>query len=116
MSLGYIFFGGVIDGDGAIYINPKNKAARIAIVSGSKIFLEQLRKFFGGKIYIKTPNYLTVNNCYILVFYTNYAKRLADILPLDWFTLERKTIRINEIRSDPQRTKGEKILARNLSS
>lgn len=87
----WYFLRGVIDGDGCIYYSSILACCSIRICSASLKFVETLQKYFGGTISFKQKS------CKILQFKGRQAKQLAQKLPREKFTLQRKTERIEKI-------------------
>lgn len=87
------FLRGVIDGDGTIRLTKETSSCNIAIVSASYNFLLTIQKYFGGKIYKRKTGY------YDIIWGGYRSRDLAKILPIDDFTMERKTKLINELKN-----------------
>lgn len=90
----WYFLRGVIDGDGQVYVNTDKPQYRwhITIASASKVFLETLKRYFGGAIHNQGKSYFT------LVFTAGSARQLAQKLPMDEFCITRKTNKIQQIK------------------
>lgn len=92
----WYFLRGVIDGDGQVYVNENKKQSRwhITISSASKVFLEELQRFFGGTLCKqgKTGIYHTLS------YSGAAAGQLAKRLPVDSFCIGRKTTKLLQIR------------------
>lgn len=88
----WYFLRGVIDGDGSIMIGPSLVRCAIKIYSASLQFLKDLNVIFGGRIY-RPPS----DTVYQLIFDGNRAKQLLEHLPIDTFTMKRKTEKLKEI-------------------
>ncbi len=101
----WYFLRGVIDGDGCVYTpygsGGSLKDCEITIASASLSFLETLQNFFGGYISTKpkkTTKLATVD-LYTLGFTGVRARVLSDYLPTDGFTMQRKTDKLNILKS-----------------
>ena len=94
----WYFLRGVIDGDGCVYLSKKEASKYlINITSASKAFLAKLQSIFGGNISTRAPGIGKVP-LYVLIFDSRKAKTLAYHLPIDDFTMARKTEKILQVR------------------
>lgn len=94
----WYFLRGVIDGDGTIYLGKgdvNSGRSYIKVFSASLVFLEGLQEMFGGLIRRDKRH----EAFYSLNFGGTNAKKLAEFLPKDEFTLTRKTERIKALIS-----------------
>jgi len=93
----WYFLRGTIDGDGYVSFscptlrNPRYTLS-IGLCSGSKKFLLRIKEIFGGTLY-EDKNRRFFN----LVFSSTKAQTLAKFLPMDSFTMLRKTKKLQEI-------------------
>lgn len=88
------FLRGAVDGDGDVQVGNGLGSCHINITSASLGFLETLQLEFGGRIRFKGNK---TKGAYILNFGSKKSKAIGQILPLDDFTLERKTLKIKEL-------------------
>ena len=92
----WYFLRGVIDGDGCVSVGPRLTDSTIRISSASLKFIQYLQTIFGGFIGLyKTPK----NPSYHLCFKGIACQQLLTKLPLDEFTMQRKTDRLLIISS-----------------
>lgn len=97
------FLRGCIDGDGTIYSNKSAKGestlgrSGITIVSASEVFLRTLQEIFGGNLTKTVHNRVTT--MFLLTFPGRKALQLLEKLPLDYFTMERKTSKLKRLSS-----------------
>lgn len=87
------FLRGAIDGDGCISINDKYSHSYISITSSSEMFLLTLQKYFDGVIKKRYTGY------YDLFWHGYDARKLSKLLPVDGFTMKRKTILIEQLNN-----------------
>lgn len=93
----WYFLRGVIDGDGCVYISKNKSIHLINITSASRAFVDKLQSIFGGNISTRAPGIGKVP-LYVLEFISHKAKTLASHLPIDDFTMSRKTEKILQVR------------------
>lgn len=96
----WYFLRGVIDGDGCVYVGGGEASSRylINVTSASKLFLIKLQSIFGGNISTRAPG-IGKAPLYVLSFDSHKAKTLALNLPIDDFTMVRKTEKILQVRA-----------------
>lgn len=87
----WYFLRGMLDGDGCIIMGSSLAESSIRLSSGSPQCIRTLQKIFGGTIAKSGP----IEN---LQFKGALAKQLAENLPVDDFTMARKTSKIEAIR------------------
>lgn len=90
----WYFLRGLIDGDGCVQVLRTLADCSIRVISGSPLFIRQLQSIFGGTI-------TKSGTVEMLQFKGALAKQLAFKLPIDSWTMERKTLKIQELISKP---------------
>lgn len=107
----WAFLRGCIDGDGSVHV-PKGEGwaskSKIYICGSSRVFLETLQVFFNGTIYksnahLKPQKVMgklvsSSNPNYRLLFNSKSLRKLLRKLPVNDFTMRRKTLLIEKIK------------------
>lgn len=88
------FLRGVIDGDGCVIVGKTLGSSIIAICSASEKFAISLQRAYGGTVKFMRNEH---SGIYRIYFQGSKAKELAKILPLDDFTLTRKTDKLKAV-------------------
>lgn len=94
----WYFLRGAIDGDGCIVEGPNLQRCAIELVSASQVYISYLQSIFGGAIKVSKPLNGGSVPLFRLIFCSNRAKQLANLLPTDSFTMKRKTAKIVELQ------------------